>query len=51
MNIYGTLQHTSTITLSNGNLVVYGGLAGQDGLAQITLDGAAMCCPSAWCRI
>ncbi|WP_394155582.1 calcium-binding protein [Loktanella salsilacus] len=40
MNIYGTLQNTSTIALSNGNIVVYGGLAGQDGLAQITLDGA-----------
>ncbi|WP_386684956.1 calcium-binding protein [Loktanella sp. R86503] len=40
MNIYGTLQHTSTIALSNGNIVVYGGLTGQDGLAQITLDDA-----------
>ncbi|MFT6445523.1 MAG: hypothetical protein ACJA1J_001775 [Sulfitobacter pontiacus] len=38
MNIYGTVQHTSTVTLSNGNHVVYGGLAGQDGLAQIVLS-------------
>lgn len=40
MNIYGTVQHTSTVTLSNGYHVVYGGLAGQDGLAQIILDNA-----------
>jgi len=40
MNIYGTVQHTSTVTLSNGHHVVYGGLAGQDGLAQIILDNA-----------
>jgi Ca2+-binding RTX toxin-like protein len=40
MNIYGTVQHTSTVTLSNGHHVVYGGLAGQDGLAQIIFDNA-----------
>jgi hypothetical protein len=40
MNIYGTVQHTSTVTLSDANHVVYGGLAGQDGLAQIILDNA-----------
>jgi hypothetical protein len=42
MNIYGTVQHTSTLTLNNGNHVVYGGIAGQDGLAQIILATRAM---------
>ena len=37
-NVYGTLHHTTAITLGNGNHVVYGGLAGQDGLAQLTFD-------------
>ncbi|MBU2359386.1 MAG: calcium-binding protein, partial [Alphaproteobacteria bacterium] len=32
---WGTLQHTTSIDLSNGNHVVYGGLAGQDGLGQL----------------
>ena len=37
-NVYGTLHHTTVIDPGNGTHVVYGGMAGQGGLAQITFD-------------
>ena len=39
-NTYGTLHHTTAITAENGTHVVYGGIAGQTGLAQLTFNGA-----------
>lgn len=38
--VFGTLQHSAVIDLANGNHVVYGGVAGQTGMVQITFNDA-----------